>query len=82
MHAGAPGLWAASRRLIWPLPAGAARLGLCAGSCAVCLADPARGATSGLWATRGRWGEVLWVLVTLHPLLRAPGGGWDDPPPP
>ena len=23
-----------------------------------CLADPTRGATSGLWATQGRWGKV------------------------
>ena len=52
------GLWATSWRLIRPLP-----LERPAWACApapvwCCLADLTRAATSGLWATRGRWGEA------------------------
>ena len=63
------------------LAAGAACLGLCAGSCVVCLADPTRGATSSLWVTQGWWGEAAWVFYPLRSLLQAPRGGWDDPRP-
>lgn len=58
--------------------AGAACLGLCAGSCVVCLADPARGAASG--RPEGGGARRCGSLALCSP-LRAPGGGWDDPCP-
>ena len=77
---GALGLWAASRRLIWPLLLEPPAWALCAGSCVACLADPARGATSGPRATQGRWGEAVWVF---DPALPAAGTRWwlGRPPP-
>ena len=39
------------------------------------VADPTRGATSGLWATRGWRGEALWVFYPVRSPLRAPGEG-------
>lgn len=55
------------------LAAGAARLGLCAGSRVVCLADPTRGATSSLWATQGWRGEQRGSSTLCAPRCRHPG---------